>query len=251
MPAAEGANTSSRMKVKKGSSPASSTAALTSRQPNVENRNAVPGSKRSGRSAKRGSPSAVRPQCGVTGSSSPSSVPRPATCAITCRSVTGQAFRGNPGTDAWISSSSVNRSRSTSRPTAADVSGIDAVPMRNGVSGDTGRWSSRLAQPNPSAHTTWPPRPTATDTPGKFCSARLARTSCRARSTASAQRDAGASPGTDVTARGSGWIGFAVAIMNAHSPRIAMITPTTPKTITASQLSRRFFAATVPPASTL
>ena len=38
---------------------------------------------------------------------------------------------------------------------------------------------SRSSQPEPSAHTMSPPAPTATESPGRFCSMRPARTICR------------------------------------------------------------------------
>ena len=81
---------------------------------------------------------------------------------------------------------------------------LGRVPILNRVSGVTRARFSRSAQPKPSAHTMPPPTPTATESPGRFCSARPARTICRARPTASAHSCDGAACVTDGTLCGSG-----------------------------------------------
>src|SRR6185503_21099669 len=74
-----------------------------------------------------------------------------------------------------------------------------AVPMLNRVAGVTGVRVTTSLHPNPSAQTMVPPAPTATDTPGRFCSNTADRTSSRARSTAAARCGEGAESMTDGT----------------------------------------------------
>src|SRR6267142_6960213 len=74
-----------------------------------------------------------------------------------------------------------------------------AVPMLNRVAGVTGARVTTSLHPNPSAQTTVPPAPTATDTPGRFCSNTAERTSSRARSTAAVYCGDGGESTTDGT----------------------------------------------------
>jgi hypothetical protein len=86
--------------------------------------------------------------------------------------------------------------------TAAAVTADAAVPMLNRVFAVTGVSVSTSRQPNPSAQTIVPPAPTATETPGKFCSRTAARTNSRARSMAAAHCGDGAESMTDGTSCG-------------------------------------------------
>ena len=89
---------------------------------------------------------------------------------------------------------------------------METPPVLNCISGATGAWVSRSAQPKPSAQTISPPTPTATDNPGRFCAVRLARAICRARSTALVQVGDGFARVTDWTLCALGWRGVAVAL---------------------------------------
>ena len=189
----------------------------------------------------RRSPSAVRSQCSLNCSSSPSSRLMPERCPINWRSVTGHCFFGKSGTYVCISSSSFSWFFSSSRPTAAEVSAFDAVPILNFVSGVTGSRVSRSAQPKPSAHTISPSTPTATDIPGRFCSVTPARTICRPRSTAPAQPGDGAERVTDGTCSASGCRGVATRLMYANSPKIAAMNRPTAMTPSASMVWVRLF----------
>src|SRR6185295_1995422 len=93
---------------------------------------------------------------------------------------------------------------SPSGATAAAVTADAAVPMLNRVAGVTGVRVSTSLQPNPSAQTIVPPAPTATETPGRFCSRTAARKSSRARSTAAAYCGDGVESMTDGMSRGCG-----------------------------------------------
>lgn len=93
-----------------------------------------------------------------------------------------------------------------------------AVPMLNRVFGVTGVRVATSLHPNPSDQTTEPPAPTATDTPGRFCSHTAARASSRARSTAAAYCGDVAVAATDGTVCGganSGAVTTAWWISNA------------------------------------
>src|SRR6185369_2645699 len=94
----------------------------------------------------------------------------------------------------WVSPSGVT----------AAVTADAAVPMLNRVSGVTGARVATSLHPNPSAQTTVPPAPTATDTPGRFCANTAARTSSRAFPTAAAYRGDGTGPMTEGTSADGG-----------------------------------------------
>ena len=70
------------------------------------------------------------------------------------------------------------------------------------ITAPTGVLVRTSLQPNPSAQTMVPPAPTATETPGRFCSSAAARTRSRARSTAAAYCGEGAASMTDGTSCG-------------------------------------------------
>src|SRR5712691_8078751 len=129
---------------------------------------------------------------------------------------------------------------SASTPTAAEVSTVDVVPIRNWVSGVTGTRFLMSAQPKPSAHTMSPPTPTATETPGRFCSARPARMMCRARSTDSDRSCDGSEYLTDGARSGCGCRGAAAALMYIATPTITARSPPTARTMSAVQLLNRF-----------
>jgi hypothetical protein len=114
------------------------------------------------------------------------------------------------------------------------------MPLLNRVPGATGTRFSRSAQPKPSAHTMSAPTPTATESPGRFCSVRLARTLCRPRSTASAHFRAGSASITDCTFCGSGCKRFAVRVIYAWIPSIATSSPPTATTSATSKISSGF-----------
>src|SRR3954466_12356622 len=101
--------------------------------------------------------------------------------------------------DDGLSRAAVAAAVSPSGATAASVTAAAAVPMLNRAFGVTGVRVSTSLQPNPSAQTIVPPAPTATETPGRFCSRTAARTSARARSTADAYWGEGAESMTDGT----------------------------------------------------
>ena len=96
-----------------------------------------------------------------------------------------------------------------------------------------------------------PPTPTATESPGRFCSVRPARTICRPCSTASAHFGDGAECVTDGTSCGFGCRGVAVALMYTQSPRIAASSRPTATTISASQVCVRLFIISLRGASPL
>ena len=99
---------------------------------------------------------------------------------------------------------------------------MEAVPIRNCVSGVTGTRASRSAQPKPSAHATSPATPTATESPGRLRSTSAERTIRRPSAAASAQRDGGADRSTAGTSAGAGCSGGAGVVRNAHSPSVAI-----------------------------
>src|SRR5687768_14090960 len=79
---------------------------------------------------------------------------------------------------------------------------------------------SICAQPKPSAHTMLPPAPTATDNPGRFCSARLARMLRLARLTASDHCGEDSLRLTDDISCASGCSADARTFINTHVPTI-------------------------------
>src|SRR5690606_5195355 len=105
---------------------------------------------------------------------------------------------------------------------------------------ETGVRRSRSAQPKPSAQTSPPSTPTATDSPGRFCSLTAARTDCRALSVAAAQGPDGAASVADGTAPGSGCHVGAVAVMYVWRPAMKASSTPTPTTSSASHVSVRF-----------
>jgi hypothetical protein len=99
-----------------------------------------------------------------SGPSSPPSVLTPARCPINWRSVTGHGLSREFGHVRLNLGVEVQPAFSSSRPTAADVSSLEAVPILNSVAGDTGTVSrdppSRSLRPRRSRHRRRPP-PTA------------------------------------------------------------------------------------------
>src|SRR5262249_1609314 len=108
----------------------------------------------------------------------------------------------------------------------AEVSGIDAVPIRKRCSGVTGTLSSRFANPKPSAHTIWPRTPTATDIPGRFSSDKVVRTKPRPRPTAAAHFCDGGEFVMDAILSGSGFT--LVAVRRTYTSRLGTATISTP-----------------------
>src|SRR5262245_53257325 len=111
----------------------------------------------------------------------------------------GKSSSGSPTCSGLHSAAeSAPVSVSLSGATAA-VTADAAVPITNRVRGVTGVRDTTSLHPNPSAQTTAPSAPTATDTPGRFCSETAARTAARARSTAAAYDATDAGSTTDGT----------------------------------------------------
>ena len=121
-----------------------------------------------------------------------------------------------------------------------------AVPMLNRVSGVTGARVTTSLHPNPSAQTTVPPAPTATDTPGRFCSTMAARTSCRARSTAAAYCGDGAESTTDGTSCDRGKRGAVTTTPWVRNAANAATTTPTASAVRAAHIGSRLRAALTP-----
>ena len=113
---------------------------------------------------------------------------------------------------------------------------MEAVPILNRVSGETWTRFSRSAQPKPSAQTISPPAPTATESPGRFCSVRPARTICRPCATAAAHCGRGAESVALGTSCAFGCSGVAVADTYTNSPSTATSTRPMARTISANQV---------------
>src|SRR5688572_31853363 len=94
-----------------------------------------------------------------------------------------------------------------------------------------------LDQPKASAHTTSPPAPTATDSPGRFCSARAVRTTCRACLTAADHCGEGSDSAADGARSASACSGVAIELTNIGS---SAITADSTRPMATTALARRF-----------
>src|SRR5687767_217450 len=125
-------------------------------------------------------------------------------------------------------------------PTPAEVSIVDAVPTLNRVVGVTRLRDLRSAQPKPSAQAMSPSTPTATESPGRFCSARAARMTCREPSTASDHRGDGSDCVADGALCGCGCSGAAPALTYITSPTMTAISPLSARTPSAARVLSQF-----------
>ena len=121
-----------------------------------------------------------------------------------------------------------------------------AVPMLNRVSGVTGARVTTSLHPNPSAQTTVPPAPTATDTPGRFCSNTAERTSSRARPMAAVYCGDGAESTTDGTACDCGKRGAVTTTPWVRNVANAATTTPTASAVRAAHIGSRLRAALTP-----
>ena len=90
----------------------------------------------------------------------------PPRCPASCRIVICAPLSGKDAAYRCTGASTSIFPSSTSRISAAAVSGLDTLPMPNTVDGVARTPSSTFAQPNPALQTTSPPRATATASPG-------------------------------------------------------------------------------------
>ncbi len=139
--------------------------------------------------------------------------------------------------------------------TTAAVSADAAVPMLNRVLGVTGVRVTTSLHPNPSAQTMVPsfakapegkPTPTATDTPGRFCSNTTARTSSRARWTAAAYCGDGAESMTDGTSCDCAKRGALTTTSWVRNAANAATTTPTASAVRAAHIGSRLRAALTP-----
>ena len=134
---------------------------------------------------------------------------------------------------------------SPSGATAA-VTADAAVPMLNRVSGVTGARVTTSLHPNPSAQTTVPTAPTATDTPGRFCSSTAERTSSRARSTAAVCCGDGAESMTDGTSCDCGKRGAVTTTLWVRNAANAATRTPTASAVRPAHIGSRLRAALTP-----